>query len=66
MNIKVKLVDYQVQAIRSAIDFSSHAIEDTLLDKYNAYSIADLNATDFDKIMSDIQDWHLALIKKAK
>ncbi len=63
---RIKLVDYQIQAIRSAIDHSSLAIEDTLLDKYNAYMIEDLNATDFDKIMEDIQDWHLKIIKRIK
>jgi len=61
---RIKLVDYQVKAIQAAIEYSSHAIEDTLLNKYNAYAIEDLNATDYDAIMNDIQDWHMEILTK--
>lgn len=63
---RIKLVDYQVAAIKSAIEHSYDQIEDMLLDKYNAFMIEDLNATDFDAIMEDISDWHYELNQKAK
>lgn len=58
---RIKLVDYQVKAIKSAIKHSFDIIEDMLLDKYNAFMIEDLNATDFDAIMEDIKDYHVLL-----
>lgn len=63
---KIKLVRYQVQAIKSALEHSYDQIENMVLDKYNEMMIEDLNATDFEEIMEDIQDWHIELIEKAQ
>lgn len=60
---KIKLVDYQVKDIKSAIEHSFDIIEDMLLDKYKAFMIEELNASDFDQIMEDIRYWHLEITK---
>ncbi len=61
---RIKLLDYQIKDIQMRLDHTYDQIESDILDKYKATHIADLNATDYDAIMEDIQDWHSELNAK--
>lgn len=53
---RIKLFDYQLDDIRNRLDATYNQVEDDLCHKYNVCDICYLNATDYDKIMSDIED----------
>lgn len=55
---RIKLLDYQLKAIKNRISASYEEIEDALLEKYEVFSLEDLNATDYDKILDDISERH--------
>lgn len=61
---KIKLVDYQVKDIKSAIPYDE--VYDRVLDKYKVFMIEDLNATDYEDIINDIQDWHKEIISRPR
>lgn len=54
---KTKLFDHQLNAVKMRLNYSYEQVKDAILDKYNAYALEDLNATDFDEILEDIQEW---------
>ncbi len=64
--MKIKLLDYQIHSIKTAIQYSYEQIEDAILKKYKAWRIEDLNACDYEAITEDIQDWHWELNQKYK
>ena len=53
---KFKLTEYQLTAINSYLANSSYLVEERLLEKYKVSSVEYLNATEYDKIISDLQD----------
>jgi hypothetical protein len=55
---KIKLLDYQLQAIKARIDHSDSEVEDMILNKYKAHSLDDLNALDYDDIIDDIENFN--------
>ena len=57
MNHRIKLLDYQLHTIKYRLAYSYDKVTDAILDKYKAYALEDLNATDYDDILEDIQEW---------
>lgn len=54
---KIKLLDYQLNAIKTRLSYSYDSVEEELLKKYDALLLSDLNATDYDEIIDDIENW---------
>jgi len=52
-----RLTDYQLNAIESRLQFLPDSIEGKVLDKYKAYALDALRASDYDAIIEDIQQW---------
>lgn len=61
---RVRLLDYQLNAIQARIDASYAQIETSLLDKYKVFSLEELLATDYEEIIEDIQEWHWEIQSK--
>lgn len=63
---KIKLTEYQLRSVINALSASYDQVEDAVLEKYNVAGVDQLNSTDFEEIMSDIQDWTWELNEKAR
>lgn len=63
---RIKLLDYQIKDINTRLSHSYDQIESALLDKYKAITITDLNSSDYEDIIEDIQDWNWELTSKYK
>ena len=61
---RIKLLSYQIKDIKQRLYFTYDKVETDILNKYKAYAVEDLNATDYEEIIEDIQDWTCELNAK--
>jgi len=76
---KAKLTDYQLKAVEerlnTALDLQRrshsafrgiHVAEELVLDKFKAYDVSNLNATDYDEIIQEIERITASFIDRIK
>ena len=58
MKNSIKLFSNQVRNIEAFLEFAHIGMEDALLARYQAYTIEELNASDYDEIIEFLQEKH--------